>query len=167
MQKELNDEQLNKLSRDKKNVVYHWKDRDPLPRSQVLSLVEIEDKVTRLYALFSKLRVETIQKQGVMGPKRWKYIKDYILKQEEWKSFDYTHPLIFDRIVNLETTDKEIQSIMIMISLKAQQDAGEISDGKKLLTQHLLQTYGMTPAEWDAKNLKDGITSSTPVFLEV
>jgi hypothetical protein len=160
---EFTEHQLRTLAMDKTNLVYHWKDRDVLPAHHVVSVGAVADKVRRLYSLLTTLRQETIAQQRAMGPKRWQYIKRHILSIDEWRQFDYTHPLIFDRVVSLETTDLEIDGLAYMMQLKESEMAGEITNGKELLTKHLLRTFGMTPAAWDAKNRRDGITSCTPI----
>lgn len=66
---------------------------------------------------------------------KWNYIKTKILQVPEWKRFDHTphhtHPLIFHRVLNPETTDKEIEALQFMIFLKTKQNPNEITAQRK------------------------------------
>jgi len=157
----ISDEKLKVLAKDPKNLVYHWKDREKLSENEIVPLAEVKDKVARLYALFTELRQAFVKKNISIRRKQWDYIKSKIKSDPEWKRFSFTHPLIYDRIVNPETTEKEVQAIMFMINLREKQNTGSISDGKERLAKHVMDQFSMTPEEWERVKERDGIKSET------
>ena len=108
--------QLEKLTENDKNVVYEYKERKPLPKAQIVPLQLVHDKVKRLRHLYLQERAMT---QGT----EFNYHENNLVKNKlrltnEWKRFDYTHPLIFDLVTGLNTTDEDMQLLVDMIRLK-------------------------------------------------
>lgn len=113
--RQLSEPELRRLADDKSNVVYHFKDRERLPQSEIVPLDEVKSKVLRLYAEYQAERKRFIDaKQAILRPD-WERIVQTLKNKPEWQRFDYTHPLIVDRILHPETTRKEIKALLFMI----------------------------------------------------
>jgi len=151
----LSDAKLEELAKDPQNLVYRFKEREQLPEAEVVPLDNVDDKIDRLYALYCAYRKRVIDKKVPMTKKRWNAIKTRILQTPEWKQFDHTHPLIFDRVMHPETTSKEIQVLKFMIFLKKKQKAGEITDGLEVLHDHVLETFGQAPEAYAEARKKE------------
>lgn len=132
---QISDKKLEQLAKDPRNIVYKYGDRDPLPKEEIIPCSEVRSKVERLYQRYKDERQAFLDKRLVLNEKRYKYIKRKILQDPEWKRFDYTHPLIFDRVIDPKTTDQEIQSIYFMIDLK------ENGGNAETLRKHIMDTY--------------------------
>ncbi|MGB1272127.1 MAG: hypothetical protein ACPG5T_08640, partial [Endozoicomonas sp.] len=150
-------DRLAELSKDPANLVYHYADREPLPEEDIVPVDQVRDKIERLFQVLQEFRRQFSEKGVAMQEKHWKRIKAKIMSNPEWKSFSFTHPLIYDRIVNPETTEKEIEALMFMIFLHSRKD--KVPNGKEVLAEYLLTNFSMTPDEWKEQKLKDGIVN--------
>lgn len=153
----LSDAHLDELSKDPRNLVYKYVDREPLPDSEIVPVDDVKDKITRLYSELTSFRQRFIDRGVPIQQRHWKRIVARINKNEEWARFSFTHPLIFDRIVHPETTEKEITALMFMMFLYARRDT--VPNGKEVLAEYLMTNFSMTPAEWEQQKIKDGITN--------
>lgn len=113
--RQLSEAELRNLADDQKNVVYHFKERERLPQSEILPLDEVKSKVLRLYAEYEAERKVYIDAKRAIRRSDWERIVRKLKNKPEWQRFDYTHPLIVDRILNPETTRKEIKALLFMI----------------------------------------------------
>ena len=156
-QASLTEKQLEKLSKDPKNVVYKWGERDRLPNEEVVCLDEVASKITRLYDAYCDFRQQFVQRRVPIRNHHYRRIQARLLQDEEWARFNHTHPLIFDRIVHPETTQKEIDALLFMVRLKQQNDTPE---GYQQLGKHIMQQFAMTPEEWEQKKQQDGIVGT-------
>ena len=152
----LNTDQLTELAKDPQNIVYHFKDRAPLPQSEVVPIHEVRDKITRLYTRYKMERRLFIERKKIIKRKQWNYIKAKILKDPEWARFNVTHPIILDRVLHPETTDREIKTLMFMIFLREKQDAGEITDGLESLKEYVFSEFAVSKEEHEAQQKKKG-----------
>lgn len=150
----LSQDQLKDLSKDPKNIVVHFKEREKLKDSEIVPVDQVTEKIKNLYAFLTELRNGYISKNQQITKKRWNIIKKKILAQEEWKNFDYTHPLIFDRIVNPETTRKEIDALLKMTEMKQKNDT---EDGMKNFHDYILKTFSITKEQYQEQKIRDGI----------
>lgn len=131
---ELNEEKLAALASDPQNIVYHWGSRERLHDDDIVPLDEVRDKILRFHSLCQKLKSD--HKIKTVGK-----LKKLANLNAEWVQFERTHPVTYDRIVNLETTDKEIQALMYMIDLKSRESLGDITNGRDMLQQYLVKQF--------------------------
>jgi hypothetical protein len=150
-QVQLTDEALDELAKNPNNIVYKWVDSQPLPETEIVPLEEVKSKITRLYEQYTVERQSFITKRIPIDKKRWEYIKSKILKNIEWKRFEFTHPLIFNRILHPETTEEDIKALHFMLFLKEQEKNGNIQQGKgkTMLAQYIMDTFSVTQDKWD------------------
>lgn len=153
----LSEDHLKELAKDPKNLVYHFKDREKLPAEEVVPLNRMKGKIERLYALYCAERKKFIDKNRPVTKKRWNCIKTKILQVEEWKQLDHTHPLIVDRILNPETTEKEIEALQFMVFLKGKQEENEITDGLETFHDYLIKEFSLTKEQYADQKKRDGI----------
>ena len=151
------EQELATIAADPNNLVYQYKGKDRLPESDRVALVDVKDKVQRLYGVYSELRQRFIAKKGMVTQPIYMAIKRRLLQDPEWKALDTTHPLIFDRIVHPETTQKEIDVLLVMISLKTTRDTPA---GAEQFRQHVLEQFSISPEEYERQKRTDGITSA-------
>ena len=150
------EQDLAAIATDPDNLVYQYKGKDRLPESDIVALVDVKDKVQRLYGTYSDLRRRCIAKKRTLTHPIYMAIKRRLLQDPEWKALDATHPLIFDRIVHPKTTQKEIDVLLVMISLKTARDTPA---GAEQFRQHVLDQFSISPEEYERQKQADGITS--------
>uniref|UniRef100_A0A6C0BR74 Uncharacterized protein n=1 Tax=viral metagenome TaxID=1070528 RepID=A0A6C0BR74_9ZZZZ len=142
---ELDEAKLKKLAEDKKNIVYRFGERERLPADQIVPLPQVRDKIIRLYQEYCAARKTYIDQKRMITRQRWERIRYELLQKPEWKRFDYTHPLIVDRVLHPETTPKEIKALMFMIWWKSQ--SGDLETFK----EYIFREFKMTPEQYEAK----------------
>jgi len=148
------DEHLNTLSQDPQNLVYRYNSRDELPEEEIVPVEEVLSKVKRLYAEYCAKRNVYIQQNKAVKKKDWLRMKEELLCDPEWKRFDYTHPLIFDRVISPDTTEKEIKHIVFLIILKMRTNAGNRTpqQAQEEAIKYLTEQFSMSKEEWNEKN---------------
>ena len=67
--------------------------------------------------------------------------------QHEFETFSHTHPLIFDRIVNPETTSAHIDTLIYMVHLRRREPTNE---GRAKLAKHVVDKFAVSREEWEA-----------------
>ena len=153
MLQDLTEEHLEELAKDPKNVVYHWKDQHArLSPDDVVSIDVVRDRVKRLFELYSELRKTMLSRRDHIGEREWKNIHHRILQDAEWKRFSETHPLIFDRVVHPETTEKEVKAVLFMIFLKEQERLGKCDNPQEVLSEYIVGKFAISQEEWDRQS---------------
>ena len=139
----MTDEKIAALAEDPRNQVYRYVSRERLP--QAVPLDEVEQLVTDCWRRFSDLRGAALAKNPVMSKKSFVRIRDTM--NQEFKNFSFTHPLIFDRIVNPESTQVHVDTLLYMINLR-RNDPTEA--GRTRLAKKVMDTFAVSREEWEA-----------------
>lgn len=153
----ITDQKLDDLAKDPKNLVYKYKDRDPLPPDQIPALEDVKDRIHQLWGEVMVVRGEKLHcEEGPMSSLQERKLKWWLFTKSpnkaQWTRFSETHPLIFDRCVGRETTEKEILALMYMIFLKKKQQDGALTDGPEQLQEYLWKTFSMEESEYRARH---------------
>jgi hypothetical protein len=155
----LTDEKIAALAEDPRNQVYRYVSRERLP--QAVPLDDVQQLVTNCWQRFNELRTAALAKNPVMSKKAFVRIRDTM--NHEFKSFSYTHPLIFDRIVNPETTPVHIETLLYMINLR-RNDPTEA--GRTQLAKRVMDTFAVSREEWEATHGPMRAVNVPSPFLE-
>ena len=139
----LTDEKVKLLAEDPRNKVYRYVSRDPLP--EPVPLDTVEQLIKNCWTRFSELRVEALSRNPVMTEQAFVRIRKTM--QQEFKTFSNTHPLIFDRIVNPESTPDHIDTLIYMVHLRRQDPTNE---GRAKLAKHVVDKFAVSREEWEA-----------------
>lgn len=139
----LTDERVAALAEDPRNKVYRYVSREPL--AQAVPLDDVQRLVTSCWQRFSELRTAALAKNQVMSKKAFVRIRDTM--NEEFKDFSFTHPLIFDRIVNPESTQVHVDTLLFMINLRRNDPTEE---GRAKLAKRVIDTFAVSREEWEA-----------------
>ncbi len=140
---EISDAKLEELAKNPDNLVLKYKDRKRLPVDQILPLAAVRQCITDLWTAVESFKTEELQlaAHGTMNTEQACRLHALLIKSGTWTSFSKTHPLIFDRCVNKDTTNKEITALLYMIFLKQQEESGLINDGAHQLQNYVLHTF--------------------------
>ena len=141
-QVELSEAKARELADNPDNLVYYYKEREPL--KSVVPLEDVESNVLQCWADFQWQRKQV---QPEMTKKKFDKIK--VLLSQKWSEFAFTHPLIFDRIVHPETRQAEIDAILYMIQLKKAEPG---DTGRVKLAKHVMDTFAVSREEWANKH---------------
>jgi hypothetical protein len=139
----LTDEKVKLLAEDPRNKVYRYVSRDPLP--EPVPLDTVEQLIKNCWKRFSELRAEALYKNPVMTERAFVRIRNTM--NQEFKTFTNTHPLIFDRIVNPESTQAHIDTLIYMVHLKRKDPSNE---GRAQLAKHVVDKFAVSREEWEA-----------------
>jgi hypothetical protein len=128
-----------------------------LPPDQIVPLKEVAALIQELWNLLQKKL-----KGRKMPQSKEKSCRLRILKQDiKWARFAQTHPLIFDRVVSHDTTEKEITALLYMLFLKDQEVAKGLNGAKEKLREYLFQNFARdeTNTAQQAQHVSDNLHS--------
>ena len=138
--KEMTPDQLKKLAANKSNIVMQYQDT-PAPLT-IMALPDVKDSIEQLWKEFKEMKSnKTIT--SIQARKMRKELED---RNPRWAAFSKSHPLIFDRVVDHQTGDKEIYALMHMIALRKKQDDGEITNGAETLQEFIFKMFAKPKA---------------------
>ena len=149
--KEISDAKLQKLSENPNNIVYKYEEKPRLKESEIIPLPKVEKFIRELWA--ETTMVYNTKLQGVRNRLNMKKVRWWLLKKSphkaQWILFSETHPLIFDRVTDMEMTPKEIQALQYMIFLKSK------GHRREELQKYLWSNFSMSEAEYRKKYGED------------
>lgn len=153
----MTEEQAIELAKNPQNIVYHYADREPLPKAVPLDKVNLS--VIKCWEKYKDLRREVIAAHGSVTQASYKKIHKKL--SIEFANFSFTHPLIFDRIVHPETTQKQIDTILWMIEIKREEPG---DSGRVKLAKHVMDKFAVTKEEWDREHQNEPQATTIPVY---
>lgn len=146
----ISDDKLIHLANNPNNIVYKYNDvSTPLPHHKIMPLSEVKKTIDEIWNI-TKTLIENKSTRQDTNKIRKKLKK-------KWPDFYLSHPLIFDRIVDVNTTEKEIQGLYYMIFLKESENKGHIADGAQKLQSFIMDKFGMTEDQYRKKYPKKKI----------
>lgn len=156
---EVADENLEKLAQDPKNIVYKYMERPPLSPEKVLSLDTVKTHITDLWNEVKMVRKDKLHCQNDLSDLQARQLRWWLLTKSPnavcWQNFSETHPLIFDRCVGKDTSEKEITALRYMIFLKEKAQNGKLNNGTELLQDYMWNTFSMSEKEYRNKHGDD------------
>jgi hypothetical protein len=142
---QIQDDKLKQLAEDPDNIVYRYEDL-PVPAT-IMPLSEVKQLIQELWKEFKMIKGST-----TLTLRAARKIRHQLSTKSKWSSFSKTHPLIFDRIIDHQTGEKEIEALLYMIFLRELQDNGAIQNGADQLQAYIVKQFAMTADEYKAKN---------------
>lgn len=152
----ITDEKLEQLANDPKNIVYRYTDQKaPVT---ITSLPEVKNSVLELWAKFKEIRNDR-----TLTYKQARNIRVNLCKHDiKWRNFSASHPLIFDRVVDHRTGEKEIEALLYMICLKESEQSGKSQKAKQQLQAYLMSKFAVSEEEYRAQNKGEDVKIIDP-----
>jgi hypothetical protein len=100
--------------------VFKFGDRQALAKDKIVPFAVVEKNITDLWEEVKHTREISRCKSGKDHEgklRRW-LVSEGHPERTRWIAFDETHPLIFDRCIDKDTTDKEITALLHMLHLQ-------------------------------------------------
>jgi len=143
----LTDAKLDQLAKDPLNIVYKFKGPDRLDATKVIPISTIRVLIPELWCEFKLVKTTKLgyELRAKMSPVNERKARWWLLTKSpnktKWGCFNETHPLIFDRCTQKDTTMTEIDTMLRMIDIREQEDRGEIDDGKRIFQNYVVETF--------------------------
>jgi hypothetical protein len=138
------EDKLDELAKDTNNIVYKYVDREHLAPADVVPLDTVKQCITTLWKETQLVRLKINPKDSLSLQQKklvW-WLKKKSPHAKQWESFDMTHPLIFDRCVAQDTTEKEIEALYYMIELNCKEN--NTAESKNKFEQYILKTFSVS-----------------------
>ena len=144
------EDKLDDLAEDPNNIVYKYAEREPLAPEHVVPIETVRGSIKTLWdeVQLVRLKLNSSESKTLQLKKLVWWLKKKSPNAKRWESFYMTHPLIFDRCVALDTTEKEIEALYYMIELKSKENTAQ---GRNKLQEYILKTFSMSKEESEKK----------------
>jgi hypothetical protein len=146
----IGEDKLEELAEDPNNIIYKYADREPLAPADVVPIETVRECIKKLWEEIQLVRLKINRNESTTLQQKklvW-WLKTKSPNAKQWGSFYTTHPLIFDRCVALDTTEKEIEALYYMIELKCKNNTVQ---GRNKFQEYILNTFSMSKKESEKK----------------
>jgi hypothetical protein len=148
--RQISDDRLGTLADDPRNVVYKYNDLDSLPADKIRPLPEVRRLVLGLWDEVRHLRTERFKVEGPLSSFQSQRLRYWILKKsaerDQWRAFSATHPMIFDRCLHRDTTQREVDALLHMIDMKMGTGTAQ------QLQTYIMDTFAVSEKEYRKKH---------------